>query len=93
MVDPLFSISDEQRLPHTLVQGIQMPAKYPISVDTGSEIPQLKSLLFWMPDAILDAKGQFTFMLPASDDISNFEIVVVHPQSRSTGRREIEIKL
>ncbi|MCB0668116.1 MAG: hypothetical protein KDC80_19955 [Saprospiraceae bacterium] len=93
MVDPLFSISDEQRLPHTLVQGIQMPAKYPISVDTGSEIPQLKSLLFWMPDAILDAKGQFTFMLPASDDISNFEIEVVHPQSRSTGRREIEIKL
>lgn len=93
MVDPLFSISDDQCLPHKVVQGIQVPIAYPLRADSRGELPQLKSLLYWMPNATLDSNGEYTFMLPASDDISRFEIEVVHPGTLSVGRKEIEIRL
>lgn len=93
MVDPLFSLTEDQRLPHQLVQGLQIPAKYPVEVDTDSEIPQLRSLLYWMPNAQLDDNGQYHFNLPVSDDISTFEIEILHGKSGSVGRKELEIKL
>ncbi|MBK8506231.1 MAG: hypothetical protein IPL46_30945 [Saprospiraceae bacterium] len=91
MVDPLFSLTEDQRLPHVTVQGLQNPIEYPIQVDTVSKIPQLKSLLFWTPKAILNENGKYVFTLPISDDVSTFEIEVLHHNSGSVGIKEIEV--
>ena len=69
MVDPLFSIPPEIRLPGIEIQGLQLPAEYPITSNTESNIPQLRSLLFWQPNGRLGSDGSYIFDLPCSDDI------------------------
>jgi hypothetical protein len=92
MVDPLFSRKEDQKLPYATVQGLQNPIEYPIQVDTESKIPQLKSLLFWTPKAELNQNGRYVFTLPTSDDVSTFEIEVLHHQSGLVGRKEFSVE-
>ncbi|MCB0688365.1 MAG: hypothetical protein KDC53_17625 [Saprospiraceae bacterium] len=93
MVDPLFALSENQRLPHRLVQGLQRPINYPVESNIQSKNPLLKSLLFWMPNASLDSAGQYHFSVPVSDDISTFEIEVLHPQLGLTGRQDFKVRM
>lgn len=92
MVDPLFSLSADQILPSVEMQGLQIPLSYPVQADIKSKIPQLKSLLYWMPSAQLDHNGEYIFSIPASDDVSTFEIEVVQGDRKLVGRKEFDIR-
>jgi hypothetical protein len=92
MVDPLYTLTADQHLPSAEIQGIQLPYKYPVEADIASEVPQLKALLYWMPRARLDQQGSYHFVLPTSDDISQFEIEVVHGRLQKIGRSVFETR-
>ncbi|NND35045.1 MAG: hypothetical protein HKN76_20840 [Saprospiraceae bacterium] len=91
-MDPLFSIPEEIRLPGIEVQGLQIPIRYPVTVNTSSPGPQIKSLLFWQPNGKLDTNGTYVFDLPCSDDLSTFVIEVVHHPSQTVNHTEIKIE-
>ena len=69
MMDDTYSLPDDIVFPEFMMKGLQVPLRYPIQVDQSSAIPQFKSRIFWDPNALTDADGQYIFNFFTSDDI------------------------
>ncbi len=84
MVDPLYSIPDDIRVPSLRLQGMQPTLVYPVQVKIQDAVPAVSPLLYWNP-SLVTGEEAVSITVPAGDDRTSYQVeVLVRTRSGNT---------
>lgn len=90
-VDPLFTLPDSIRFVEEERHGLQFPIKYPVEIDTDSQLPQLPVLVFWQPELTFDNTGELSFQLPIGDHYGSYLIEVTCHEEKTFAQKSFVV--
>lgn len=84
MLDPNFDLPSELALPSKILQGMQVPLQYPVSLKPRQQAPAVSGLLFWHPH-LKHRDGQVQLRFHAADVATDYLVEVAIHRRESDG--------
>ena len=86
LMDPLFKVPDEFRLPGGTISGFQNPLIYPLTLSRDNDLPRIEPLVFWWPAVNIQGEGEIDIEFPTPDIKGDYQIDMF----LSTGSEQFE---